>query len=79
MKNKKHRYEIYKPIIIEVRTIISATSKEEALKLSKERHISICRHGTEDHDAEEEFVIIGDVIGPEGCEDDFDAYINDIN
>jgi len=78
MKNKTHRYEIYKPIVIEVRTIISATSEEEALKLSKERCVSICRHGTEDHDAKEEFVIIGDAIEPYYFEDDFDPYINDI-
>ena len=66
----KKRYEIYSPITIDVRTIVEASSEEEALKLSKQRIVSICRHGTEDNDAEEEWVITGDAYGVE-------PYIND--
>ncbi len=68
MKNK--RYEVYSPITIDVRTIVEASSEEEAVKIAKERSVSICRHGTEDYDAEENWVVVGDaqVVAP---------YIND--
>lgn len=74
---KQFKYEIYKPVVIEVRTIILATSEEEALKLSEKRDISICHHGTEDYDAEEGFVLTGDVHTE--WEGDLNPYINDIN
>ena len=55
---EKKTYEIYSPLTIKVRTIIEATSEEEALKLSKERKVSICRHGTSKCYAEEDWVIV---------------------
>lgn len=55
---EKKTYEIYSPLTIEVRTIIEATSEEEALKLSKEREVSICWHGTSECYAEEDWVIV---------------------
>jgi hypothetical protein len=69
---KKIKYELYSQHTIEVRTIIEATSEEEALKLSKERELSICWHGSSDNDAEEEWVIVNtnDAAGLE-------PYIND--
>ena len=67
---EKKRYEIYSPITIDVRTIVEASSKEEALKIAKERSVSICRHGTRDNDAKEDWVITGDADGVE-------PYIND--
>ena len=66
----KKRYEIYSLITIYVRTIVEASSEEEALKIAKERIVSICRHGTSDYDAEEEWVITGD-------DDGVEPYIND--
>ena len=76
-KNKTHIYEVYRPIMVEVRTIIEASSEQEALELSKQRHISICRHGNTDGDAEETFVIVGDAPAEwEGG--NLNAYINDI-
>ncbi len=69
---KKKIYEIYSPLTIEVRTIIEATSEEEALKLSKEREVKICWHGTSDCYAEEDWVIV-DING----ESNMKPYIND--
>ncbi len=60
---EKKRYELYSPITIDVRTIVEASSEDEALKIAKERNVSICRHGTEDYDAEEDWVITGDAHG----------------
>jgi len=67
---EKKRYELYSPITIDVRTIVEASSEEEAINIAKERFVSICRHGTNDYDAEEDWVITGDaeVVKP---------YIND--
>lgn len=67
---EKKTYELYSPLTIDVRTIVEASSEEEALKIAKERIVSICRHGTNDYDAEEDWVITGDAYGVE-------PYIND--
>ncbi len=67
---EKKRYEIYSATTIDVRTIVEASSEEEALNIAKERNVSICRHGTEDYDAEVDWVITGDAHG-------VDPYIND--
>ena len=62
---EKKRYELYSPITIDVRTIVEASSEEEAINIAKERSVSICRHGTDDYDAEEDWVITGDAEGVE--------------
>jgi hypothetical protein len=55
-----NKYEIYSNLTIEVRTIIEASSEEEALKIAKERGVIICWHGTADHDAEDNWVMVND-------------------
>ncbi len=56
MGKKKYRLTTYVPI--EVKTIVEAESEEEAWKtvLSEEREIMICVHGTDDAEADEEWV-----------------------
>ena len=65
------KYELYSSLTIEVRTIIEANSEEEALKLSKERQVSICCHGTSEYDAKDNWVLTNH-------SQEIDPYINDI-
>lgn len=65
------KYELYSNLTIEVRTIIESNSQEEALKLSKEKEVSICWHGTSECDAKDNWVLTNH-------SQEIDPYINDI-
>tara|TARA_R110002126_G_scaffold287733_2_gene440739 strand:+ start:426 stop:632 length:207 start_codon:yes stop_codon:yes gene_type:complete len=67
-----NEYNIHSQITIEVRTIVEAFTEKEAIEIAKERYISICRHGTFDHDAQNEWVIL-DI----GDNSSLKPYVND--
>lgn len=50
-------FEIVGTVQVELRTIVRASSEEEAMKIALDRDISICWHGTEDYDAREDWVL----------------------
>jgi len=43
---------------IEVKTLVEADSEDEAIKIASDREVSICVHGTDDTDAEDDWVYV---------------------
>ena len=74
VKKKTKKQKLYKVtgyVRIEVKTLVKAKDEDDALRLVADREVFICIHGTEDDDAEEDWVFVdcSDMVKPDLAEE----------